>query len=107
TPWIAAVVERVRGTQDADFAGLLSVLYSGDQIVAAHLGARSRSVWHYWLPCYDRRLAKYSPGSLLLIEMAKSAESIGMRYIDLGQGLEEYKLRFMNGSIGIAAGSIV
>ena len=107
TRWIASVVERVHATQDPDFAGRLSVLYAGDQIVAAHLGARSRSVWHYWLPCYDRRLAKYSPGSLLLIEMAKSAESIGMRYIDLGQGLESYKLRFMNGSIGIAAGSIV
>ncbi len=107
TPRMAAVVKRVHGTQDPDFAGRLSVLYAGDQIVAAHLGARSRSVWHYWLPCYERRLATYSPGSLLLIEMAKSAESVGIRYIDLGQGLEEYKRRFMNGAIGIAAGSIV
>jgi len=107
TPRIAAVVERVHGTQDTDFAGSLSVLYAGDEMVAGHLGARSPSVWHYWFPSYDRRFAKYSPGSLLLIEMAKSAESIGMRYIDLGQGLEEYKLRFMNGSVAIAAGSIV
>jgi CelD/BcsL family acetyltransferase involved in cellulose biosynthesis len=106
TPWVAAFAECVHSTQEPDFAGTLSVLYAGGQIVAAHLGARSRSVWHCWLPCYDRRFSKFSPGSLLLIEMARRAEALGMRYIDLSQGVEAYKLRFMNGSVVIAAGSI-
>jgi CelD/BcsL family acetyltransferase involved in cellulose biosynthesis len=105
-PWFRKVLERVHATQGENFAGMLSVLYAGDQIVAAHLGLRSRTAWHYWFPCYDSRFAKYSPGSILLIEMAKSAQSLGLRHIDLGRGLQDYKLRFQNGSIQLAAGTV-
>jgi len=105
TPWVAAMVDQVYRTQEADFAGTLSLLYAGERIVAGHLGTRTRTVWHYWLPCYDRGMARYSPGSLLLMEMAKAAE--GIRYLDLGGGSEEYKQRFCNGWIAMAAGSVV
>jgi len=105
-PWFRKVLERVHAAQGQNFAGMLSVLYAGDQIVAAHLGLRSRTAWHYWFPCYDRRFATYSPGAILLIEMAKSAQSLGLRHIDLGRGIQPYKLRFQTGSIELAAGTI-
>ena len=106
TPWVAAMVENVHGTQDEDFTGALSLLHAGDQIVAGHLGMRSRTVWHYWLPCYDRGFSKYSPGSLLLVEMARNAGQLGIQCIDLGRGTEDYKSRFSNGRIAIAAGTV-
>jgi CelD/BcsL family acetyltransferase involved in cellulose biosynthesis len=106
TPWVAAMVESVRDAQSDDFSGTLSVLRAGDRIVAAHLGMRSRTVWHYWLPSYDRSLARCSPGLLLLIEMAKDAESRGIHFIDLGQGKQEYKARFSNASTSFARGSV-
>ena len=106
TPWFRKVLERVHAAQQENFAGILSVLYAGEQIVAAHLGLRSRRAWHYWFPCYDKAFEKYSPGSILLMEMAKSAESLDLRHIDLGRGLQDYKVRFQNDSIALAAGKI-
>lgn len=105
-PWFRKILERVHAAQEENFAGMLSVLYAGEQIVAAHLGLRSRRAWHYWFPCYDRDFEKYSPGSILLIEMAQSAERFGLRHIDLGRGLQDYKLRFQNDAIALAAGKV-
>ena len=55
---------------------------------------------------FDRAFEKYSPVSILLMEMAKSAESLGLRQIDLGRGLQDYKLRFQNDGIALAAREI-
>jgi CelD/BcsL family acetyltransferase involved in cellulose biosynthesis len=105
-PWFRKVLERVHAEQGENFAGILSVLYAGEQIVAAHLGLRSRRAWHYWFPCYDASFDRYSPGSILLMEMAKSAERLGLRHIDLGRGIQDYKLRFRNDGIALAAGKV-
>jgi CelD/BcsL family acetyltransferase involved in cellulose biosynthesis len=104
--WFRGLVERIHSIQEQDFAGMLSTLRAGDEIVAMHMGVRSKTVWHYWFPCYNTRFAKYSPGSILLMEMAKSAPDLGIRYIDLGKGLAPYKLRFSNGGVLLAAGII-
>jgi CelD/BcsL family acetyltransferase involved in cellulose biosynthesis len=106
-PWAATVFRRIHATQDADFAGTLSVLYAGDRAIAHALGMQSRNVWHYWINCFDRDYAKYSPGLLLLAEMAGNARSAGLAYIDLGPGDEPYKLRLMNSGIPIARGAVV
>lgn len=104
--WGRSLVEQIHATRSENFAGLLSLLYAGDKLVAGHLGMRSRSVWHYWFPAYDPQFAKYSPGLLLLLKMAEHAPQIGLRTIDLGTGLTLYKRRLMNASISVAEGSI-
>jgi CelD/BcsL family acetyltransferase involved in cellulose biosynthesis len=106
-PWVKAMLDQIHDTQEADFAGTLSLLYAGEHVVAGHFGVRSSTAWHYWFPSYDRRFAKYSPGSLLLLEMAANAHTLGVQYIDLGRGTEEYKGKFMNGGIPVASGAIV
>ena len=35
----------------------------GERLVAAHLGMRSRTVWHYWFPAYDPAFAKIGRAS--------------------------------------------
>jgi CelD/BcsL family acetyltransferase involved in cellulose biosynthesis len=104
--WGRSLVEQIRATQSESFAGMLSLLYAGENLVAGHLGMRSRSVWHYWFPAYDPRFAKYSPGLILLLKMAEHAPQIGLRTIDLGTGLTLYKRRLMNASISVAEGSV-
>lgn len=106
TRWARDLVERIHATQKADFAGMLSLLYAGPVLVAGHLGMRSRATWHYWFPAYDRRFARYSPGLILLLHMARSAEDFGLRCIDLGTGLSLYKKRLMNASVDVAEGSV-
>jgi CelD/BcsL family acetyltransferase involved in cellulose biosynthesis len=104
--WARGLAESIQATQSESFAGLLSLLYAGERLVAGHLGMRSRTVWHYWFPAYDRDFAKYSPGLLLLLKMAQYAQSLGLRTIDLGTGISLYKKRLMNASIPVAEGSV-
>jgi CelD/BcsL family acetyltransferase involved in cellulose biosynthesis len=104
--WGRSLVEQIHGTQSENFAGMLSLLYAGKNLVAGHIGMRSRSVWHYWFPAYDPQFAKYSPGLLLLLRMAEHAPEIGLRTIDLGTGMTLYKRRLMNASVSVAEGSV-
>lgn len=106
-PWVAKVVETMHATRGPNFAGVLSVLRLGEQPIAAHLGLRSKTVWHYWFPAYDRAYAHYSPGLILLVKMAEHANSEGLATIDLGLGRALYKQRLMSGSIALAEGSVI
>ena len=104
--WGRSLVEQIHATKSDSFAGMLSLLYAGDKLLAGHIGMRSRTVWHYWFPAYDPQFAKYSPGLLLLLKMAEHAPEVGLRTIDLGTGLTLYKRRLMNASISVAEGSV-
>jgi CelD/BcsL family acetyltransferase involved in cellulose biosynthesis len=104
--WVRDVVRRAHAAREPAFAGLLSVLYAGGIPVAMHLGLRSASVWHYWLPAYDRRYAAYSPGIVLLTLMAQAAPDLGLTTIDLGKGEALYKRRFASSEIRLAAGVV-
>jgi CelD/BcsL family acetyltransferase involved in cellulose biosynthesis len=85
---------------------MLSLLYAGERLVAGHFGMRGQSVWHYWFPAYDPKMAKYSPGLILLLKMAEHAPSLGVRTIDLGKGMSLYKQRLMNASVPLASGRV-
>jgi CelD/BcsL family acetyltransferase involved in cellulose biosynthesis len=104
--WTRRVVDLAHAIQTPTFAGVLSALYAGDRVAALHMGLRSSSVWHYWLPAYDPDLATHSPGLILLLKMAESAQSLGVRTIDLGKGEARYKRSFMSGSVAIAEGRV-
>jgi len=105
-PWMQQMVERMLADSTPSFAGLLSVLYVGDQVAAAHFGMRSQTVWHYWFAAYNHELQRYSPGLIMLLEMLKAAPALGIRTLALGQGDEAYKLRFATGSTPLASGSV-
>jgi CelD/BcsL family acetyltransferase involved in cellulose biosynthesis len=105
-PWIRQVLELAQARQEESFGGLLSLLYAGDRIVAAHLGLRSDSVWHYWFPAYDPELARYSPGLGLLLKMAEHAPSVPLATIDLGRGDERYKVSLMSGTVPLIQGRV-
>jgi CelD/BcsL family acetyltransferase involved in cellulose biosynthesis len=105
-PWIRQVLEVALATQEEDFAGLMSLLFAGDRLVAAHLGLRSNTVWHYWFPAYDPELGRYSPGIALLLKMAEHAASLGLRTVDLGRGDARYKRSLMSATVPLIEGSV-
>jgi CelD/BcsL family acetyltransferase involved in cellulose biosynthesis len=104
--WAIELLERIYGTQTEAFAGVLSTLSAGDRIIAAHMGMRSATVLHQWFPTYDYSYAKFSPGLILLLEMCRAADGNGIREIELGVGHEDYKARFANKLIPVAAGFV-
>ncbi|WP_197443206.1 GNAT family N-acetyltransferase [Lignipirellula cremea] len=106
TEWVQAFLPRLVAQQSADFAGWVASVWAGDQLVAACLGMRSANVAHPWFPAYSPAFARYSPGRLLLLEMAEAFADQGMTRVDLGKGPEEYKQHFATGSIAVAEGSV-
>jgi CelD/BcsL family acetyltransferase involved in cellulose biosynthesis len=105
-PRNVALLERIQATRTEAFAGILSALYAGPDLVAVHMGMRSREVWHWWFPAYEPRFARYSPGTILLLRMAAEAGRLGIRAIDLGRHDELYKERLKSGSVEIAEGTV-
>ena len=104
--WPVDLLERIHASQSEDFAGVLSTLRSGDKLIAAHMGMRSRTVLHYWFPAYDIDFAKYSPGSLLFLDVCRGAAAAGLREIELGHGQEAFKSASTDRSIPIASGFV-
>jgi CelD/BcsL family acetyltransferase involved in cellulose biosynthesis len=93
-------------TKASGFQGVMSALYAGDELLAAHLGMASERVLHFWLPAYNRAYGRFSPGSILLLELARAAAATGWTRIDLGKGPEHYKSRFRSGAFSVAEGSV-
>jgi CelD/BcsL family acetyltransferase involved in cellulose biosynthesis len=89
--WVTQLVDELFCTTAGECTGTLSVLRAGGQVVACHFGLRSQSVLCCWFPTYDVRFARYSPGLLLHLEMARAAAGLGVRHFDLGKGEEAYK----------------
>lgn len=71
--------------------GLLSVLWAGDEVVAAHVGMIEQGRLHYWFPSYDPAFGRYSPGTALYTELVRSGTSVGIHQIDMGYGEQPYK----------------
>jgi len=104
--WTLDLAARILETHTPAFAGTLSALWLGDDLLAAHLGMRSDRVWHYWFPSYDHDYAKFSPGLLLLLEMARACEDLSLIEVDLGKGEAEYKKRLATGEVPLGEGLI-
>ncbi len=104
--WFRRTVDMAFDADDPDFSGALSLLYAGDELVAGHFGLRRHGVWHYWFPAYDKTLAYYSPGAILLLRMAEAAAAGGTTMIDLGKGQQPYKRQLMSAEIMIASGQV-
>jgi CelD/BcsL family acetyltransferase involved in cellulose biosynthesis len=105
-PWVARLLDRIRQQRGAAFSGVLSALYMGDALAAVHLGMRSYDVLHHWMPAYNVELARYAPGSICLLQLVRAAAAAGIRRIDLGKGLEAYKLQWMSGAVAVAEGAV-
>ena len=104
--WARAFVQRLRRLDDGGFSGVLSALWVGDTLAAAHFGIRTGRVLHYWIPAYNHELARYSPGLLALMELARAAADRGVQRIDLGAGEERYKLRAASGALDMTTVSV-
>lgn len=104
--WTGDLLRRISRTQAASFAGVCSVLRVNEKIIAVHLGMRSASVLHYWFPVYDPAFAKFSAGIILLLRMAEALAGTGVKIIDLGQGISQYKQRLMTNEVAMSTGCV-
>lgn len=100
------LLHRLLDTRTPGFAGILSAVFVGDRLLAAHFGLRSAGVLHWWFPVYDPEFGGYAPGWVLLRELVTAAPEQGFTRIDLGRGEDEYKRRAMTGQVEVAEGFV-
>jgi CelD/BcsL family acetyltransferase involved in cellulose biosynthesis len=96
----------VHAAKATGFAGMLSVLHAGDQVAALHLGLRGGGVLHSWFPAYNPELHRYSPGLVLLLELAGAAPALGIHELDFGKGEARYKLALATGTVPLQEGCV-
>lgn len=104
-PWEQSLMNNLLQTANDGFSGLMSVLFADGQVAAIHLGMRSHCTWHYWTPAYNRKLARYSLGIILLDQMLRVAPSLGINTFDLGKEDFIYKRRLMTGTETVFEGT--
>lgn len=105
-PWQIALMRRLLEHRSPQCAGLLSALYAGDELLAGSLGVRSSKVLSGWVTAYNVDWARYSPGLLMLLALARDAASLGVERIELGRGPESYKQILKNGDITVGEGAV-
>jgi CelD/BcsL family acetyltransferase involved in cellulose biosynthesis len=105
-PWTLDILRAVLRSRGRELSGVLSVLFTGDNVAALVFGIRSHSVLHCWFSAYDLRFARYSPGILLLVELAHRAPASGIDVVDLGTGTHAYKARLATGAVEVLWGRI-
>jgi CelD/BcsL family acetyltransferase involved in cellulose biosynthesis len=103
-PAIVQLVEDLFEARAPGFEGKLSMLYAGDQPVAATFDLSSPTFLAGWFAAYDARFGTYSPGTHLLLHMARETAAAGIRTIDLGRGSGNYKDKLKSRDQAVAEG---
>lgn len=86
--------------------GILSVLYAGDAVVAAHYGMIENNILHYWFPAFDVQYARYSPGTALFTSIIGESSRHGVQCVDMGYGEQPYKRKQTDATGTVAFGCI-
>ena len=105
-PWTKALLKGIHRNGDETFGGLLTVLRLNGKPISILFSLRAAAVVHGWIFAYDRELAPYSPGSILLLKMAEAAQQHGIGKIDLGKGTERYKLSMASAATPVWEGTV-
>lgn len=104
--WVNDFIKRLHQKKSETFSGVLSSLFAGDQLIAAHLGSSSKTVLSSWIPSHSPDFESYSPGAILTLEIAKSAAGCGIERIDLGRGQNSLKTRLASSCEMLSVGEL-
>lgn len=104
--WASNLLREIHQVRGGRFQGILSAIWAGDHLVAAHIGMLTDTMLHYWFPVFDPKFSKYSPGTELLLRVAQQASSMGIEKLDLGYGDDPYKFRFANATESVHCGLV-
>ena len=105
-PWIIDTLDTLRAMRTEQFGGVLSAMYVGDRLVAAHLGIRSGGTLYYWFPAFNPEFSKYTPGYILVILLLQHLQEMDCEILDFGPGGEKYKVYFANAEVPVRRGFV-
>jgi CelD/BcsL family acetyltransferase involved in cellulose biosynthesis len=103
---VRELVELLFAARSPYLTGVLSVLRSGDGVVAADFSLRSREVLGLWFPAFCPETSRYSTGAIRTLRTIEEAAKLGVAELDLGKGDESYKSAFANGSYDVVEAAL-
>ncbi|QDU40120.1 hypothetical protein Mal4_44750 [Maioricimonas rarisocia] len=104
--WVRTFLRELRNHEEPGFRGLMSTIRVEGELAAVHLGLATDRTFHYWFPTYDAAFYRYSPGVILLLEMARECAERGITRFDLGKGNDDYKNSFASAATEVATGAV-
>jgi CelD/BcsL family acetyltransferase involved in cellulose biosynthesis len=104
--WQQQLLANLLHVQTPNFSGELCALFVGEKLLAGTMGVRSATVLNGWVTAFEPGFRKYSPGLLLITQLAQHAASMGIQRIDMGRGPEAYKRSFQSGALRVAQGFV-
>lgn len=104
--WAVKLLRQIYQCRDAEFRGILSALWAGNSLAAAHFGMVAGNVLQYWFPVYDPTFSKYSPGLQLMVKTLQNASEEGIDTIDLSYGQSKFKSLFANQQHNVLLGQV-
>jgi CelD/BcsL family acetyltransferase involved in cellulose biosynthesis len=105
-PWIVSLVECLFSAKYEWCRGMLSLMYAGESLIAAHFDLRAGAVLAGWFAAYDPHFGRRSPGLIQHVGMAAHVPEIGVRLIDLGKGSEPYKQSLKSRDLLVCEGMV-
>jgi CelD/BcsL family acetyltransferase involved in cellulose biosynthesis len=104
--WVSDLLRALLAADGERVRGLLSVLYAGDQAVAAQFGLRAENFMAGWFTGYNLRFAKYSPGIVHLMKMAEELAATGIHTIYMGKGARRFTEAIKTNDVLVAEGVV-
>jgi CelD/BcsL family acetyltransferase involved in cellulose biosynthesis len=104
--WTVDLLHNILGRENESFAPVVSALCSGSRPIAISYALRTQDVLHGMFIGYDRDYSKYSPGLIMMLEIAKEAAARGVRRFHLGSGGDHYKKSLTSAETRVGIGSV-
>lgn len=89
--WTADLLSALTQSRDSDFGASMAVLEAGGETLATEFAIHAGGRYHFWLPVYETKAARYSPGILLSLETMRLGVEQGFTTFDYGFEGEGYK----------------
>lgn len=100
------IVAELAVSSSEDCGGVVNVVRAGERTVAVTSSLTYPGVFCGWFMAYDEDLAKFSPGTLVMLATLEEAARRHITRIDMGAGQDSYKSRVMNASHPVAGGAV-
>jgi len=101
-----SLVQDLAASDNADCAGVTSVLYAGTKPVSIVLSLRGGPVLAPWILAYDPEYSRFSPGMIEWLALFEDAAARGVEMVDFGYGLMPYKKQFGNATYQVSGGGV-
>lgn len=94
--WTLRLLRTLWERGDPALRGVLFTLHAGGKLAAVHYALATPGVAHAWFIAHDAALQRYSPGVILITEVARWAAAQGLAELDLGPGDYRFKISLAN-----------